>query len=148
MSLADLVVSRFTFGPRFKDPQPVTPANLDQWQSSQLAAPSTDDPTVLSRLAQVQLPITVTAPDGTSTTQMRGLTDLFKSPPELWAILAADTSANKAETRRPTDEVAAARWIRAAFSPWQIQEVTVISGTTISLSTPIRAVHPSDLAGL
>ncbi|MDR3515093.1 MAG: DUF1800 domain-containing protein [Azospirillaceae bacterium] len=123
MSLVDLITRRFTFGSRFNEPQPLTTSNLNNWLNAQLAAPTADDVSVLQRLAAVQLPITVTATDGTSTTTNRGLTDLFKPSQDLWAILAADTSANKAESQRPANEVAAARWIRAAFSPWQVQEV-------------------------
>ena len=72
MSLSDLVASRFTFGFRFNDPQPVPAGNANSWLASQLAAPAEDDPAVLTRLAQVQLPITLTAADGTSTTENPG----------------------------------------------------------------------------
>ena len=126
MSFTDLIVSRFTFGPCLNDPQPVTSSGLSSWLAAQLLAPVSDDLVrVVTRLNYVLLPISITATDGTSKTTTRGLTDLFKSSQDLWAILAADTSANRAESRRPADEVAAARWIRAAFSPWQIQEVMV-----------------------
>jgi uncharacterized protein (DUF1800 family) len=125
MSLATLVASRFTFGQRLNDPMPVTDANLNTWLTAQLSPPTTDDQSVLNRLNAVQLAMTLTAADGTSTTEMRNLTDLFLSPQALWAIQASDTTANKALTRRPADEVSAARWIRAAFSPWQIQETMV-----------------------
>ena len=115
----------FTFGRRFGDPSPPTDKTLHQWLAGQLAASSADDQTVLQRLAAVQLPITLTASDGSSTTETLPLTYLFKSPQDLWANAQADTTANKAWSRRPADEVAAARWTRAAFSPWQIQEVMV-----------------------
>lgn len=143
MSFIDLVTSRFTFGPRFTDPQqstslggsdqfsPIETITLPSindflpWLAAQLNAPTSDDLLVMSRLMQVTLPITFTKPDGTSTIEMRGLNDLYTSSEELWAIFASDTSPGLAESRRPADEVAAARWIRAAFSPWQIQEVMV-----------------------
>lgn len=125
MSITDLTISRFTFGPRFGDPDPLTAANPLDWLAAQFGAPSTDDPSVLTRLGQVKLPITITAKDGTSTTETRGLNYLFKTSAELIQIYKADTSANRAEIHRPADEVSAARWIRAAFSPWQIREVMV-----------------------
>jgi uncharacterized protein (DUF1800 family) len=125
MSFTDLITSRFTFGPRFGDPSPLTSGNMQSWLMAQLSAPATDDSTVLTRLQQVQLPITIEASNGTSVTQNRALDYLFKTADELVAIGQADTSANKAESQRPADEVSAARWIRAAFSPWQIQEVMV-----------------------
>ena len=123
MSLADLFASRFTFGTRFNDPSPVTASNLNGWFAAQLAAPSADDPAVSRRLALVQLPITTTDSTGTATTKSLPLQDLGLTPAALWAIRATDTSANHAYTRRPADEVVAASWIRATFSPWQVQEV-------------------------
>jgi len=123
MSLADLYASRFTFGTRFNDPSPVTASNLSGWFAAQLAAPSADDPAVSRRLALVQLPTTTTDSTGTATTQLLPLQDLGLAPSALWAIRASDTSANHAFTRRPADEVVAASWIRATFSPWQVQEV-------------------------
>jgi uncharacterized protein (DUF1800 family) len=125
MSLTDLITSRFTFGARFGDPNALTSSNLQSWLSAQLAAPAADDSSVLTRLQQVILPITITDSTGASVTQNRGLNYLFKTADQLVAIGQADTSSNKAETQRPADEVTAARWIRAAFSPWQIQEVMV-----------------------
>lgn len=125
MSLTDLMTSRFTFGPRFGDPSPLTSSNMQSWLLAQLTAPAADDSSVLSRLQLVQLPITIAASNGTSITQNRGLEYLFDTADELVAIGQSDTSSNKAETQRPADEVSAARWIRAAFSPWQIQEVMV-----------------------
>ena len=125
MSLTDLIASRFTFGPRFADPSPITSGNMQSWLLAQLSAPATDDSSVLIRLRQVQLPITIAAANGTSITQNRGLNYLFSTADELVAIGQSDTSSNRAETQRPADEVSAARWIRAAFSPWQIQEVMV-----------------------
>lgn len=125
MALADLITSRFTFGNRFNDPNPVPSANPTAWVASQLAAPAADDPSVLKRLSAVALPLALTDIAGNSTTQSLPLYDLFKMPQELWSILATDTSTNRGQTRRPADEVIAANWIRAAFSPWQIQEVMV-----------------------
>lgn len=125
MSLADLHASRFTFGRRFNDPSPVGASDPGAWFASQLTAPWADDPAVASRLAQVQLPITTTDGTGASTTVSLPLQDLALSPSALWAIQASDTSANRAYTRRPADEVVAASWIRATFSPWQLQEVMV-----------------------
>ena len=125
MSLADLITSRFTFGPRFGDPSPLTSSNMQSWVLAQLSAPVADDSAVLPRLQQVQLPITLANSSGASITQNRGLQYLFKTADQLVAIGQSDTTSNKAETQRPADEVSAARWIRAAFSPWQIQEVMV-----------------------
>ena len=125
MSLADLIQSRFTFGLRLNDPKPVTADNYVSWLLDQLAAPIADDPAVSTRLAQVQLPVTFVAHDGTTTTQNLGITDLFKSSAELVAIMQRDTSANQAMTGWQVQQVAAARWIRAAFSPWQTYEVMV-----------------------
>ena len=125
MNLADLVQSRFTFGARFQDPTPVTTANLAAWSKAQLAAPPTDAPAVVTRLNKVQQSVTVNAANGTSTTVTLALTDLYKTSADLVAVMQSDTSANHALTRRPPDEVAAARWIRAAFSPWQVFEVMV-----------------------
>jgi uncharacterized protein (DUF1800 family) len=122
MSFSDLVTSRFTFGMRFNDPQPV-PSAPAAWFNGQLAAPSADDASVTARLAQVMLPLTTTDATGTATTQSLPLTHLTLTPEQLWAIQAADTSANTALTRRPADEVVAAAWIRGSFSPWQLQEV-------------------------
>ncbi len=125
MSLTDLITSRFTFGPRFNDPQPLGAGNLNPWLAAQLAAPAADDPAVLQRLAAIKMPISLMASDGTTTSQTLPLTYLFKSAPDLWSNAQADTTANKAWSRRPADEVVVARWLRAAFSSWQIQEVMV-----------------------
>ena len=125
MSLADLYASRFTFGTRFNDPMPVTASNYASWFKMQLAAPAADDTTVTSRLSAVQLPITTTDSSNTATTTALPLQDLGLSPSALWAILASDTSANRAWTQRPANEVIAASWIRGTFSPWQLQEVMV-----------------------
>jgi uncharacterized protein (DUF1800 family) len=125
MSFSDLVTSRFTFGARFNDPQPVSSAAPSAWFAAQLKAPSADDPAVASRLAQVQLPLTVADSTGATTSTKQPLMDLTKTPEQLWAIKATDSSSNSAYTRRPADEVIAASWIRGAFSPWQLQEVMV-----------------------
>jgi uncharacterized protein (DUF1800 family) len=122
MSFADLVTSRLTFGARFNDPAPVPNAPV-AWFAKQLAASATDDPLVTSRLAQVMLPLTTTDSTGTATTTSLPLTNLNLTPSQLWAIQATDTTANRALTRRPADEVVAASWIRGAFSPTQLQEV-------------------------
>ena len=125
MSLTDHIISRLTFGRRFNDPSPPTAATLNEWLQSQLTAPVADDPIVLQRLAAVRLPITLAAADGTSTSQTLPLTFLFSPADKLWANGQADTTANKAWCHRPAVEVAAARWIRAVFSPSQVQEVMV-----------------------
>jgi uncharacterized protein (DUF1800 family) len=125
MNFTDLVARRFTFGPRFNDPQPVLPSTPGAWFSQQLKAPSADDPAVANRLASVLLPITTTDSAGVATTTAMPLGDLAKTPAQLWQIKSTDTSANTANTRRPADEVIAASWIRGAFSPWQLQEVMV-----------------------
>lgn len=125
MSFADLVASRFTFGPRFNDPQPVSQSATANWFAQQLKAPAADDAAVTSRLAQVILPITTTDSTGASTTTKLGLIDLNLTPEQLWQIKSTDNSANTAYSRRPADEVVAASWIRGAFSPWQVQEVMV-----------------------
>lgn len=125
MALADLITSRFTFGTRFNDPLPVPAADPARWVAAQLAAPAADDHSVVSRLSAARLPITLTDSSGKNTSQSVPLQDLFKTPQELWSILASDTSANHGWTRRPAEEVIAANWIRAAFSPWQIQELMV-----------------------
>jgi uncharacterized protein (DUF1800 family) len=125
MSFTDLAISRLTFGARFAEPSPVTATNFNQWLTAQLAAPVTDDMSVLQQLALVKIPITLTAADGTSTTTLRALNDLFLTSAQLWVIPKSDTSANTAESRRPADEVTAARWVRAQYSPWQLQEVMV-----------------------
>lgn len=122
MSFSDLVTSRFTFGARFNDPAPV-PSVPTNWFAQQLAAPATDDPSVTSRLANVILPLTTTDSTGASTTVQSPLIDLNLPSDQLWAIQAADKSANRALTRRPADEVIAANWIRGTFSPYQLQEV-------------------------
>lgn len=125
MSFADLVASRFTFGPRFNDPKPVSQSATASWFAQQLTAPAADDPAVTSRLAQVILPITTLDSTGASTTTNLGLIDLNLTPEQLWQIKSTDKSANTAYTRRPADEVVAASWIRGAFSPWQVHEVMV-----------------------
>jgi uncharacterized protein (DUF1800 family) len=125
MSFSDLVTSRFTFGARFNDPQPVPTSSPSTWFAAQLKAPAADDPAVASRLAQVQLPITTTDSTGAATTASKPLMDINLAPEQLWAIKSTDTSANGAYTRRPADEVIAASWIRGTFSPWQVQEVMV-----------------------
>lgn len=125
MSFADLVASRFTFGSRFNDPQPVPQSSTAAWFAQQLKAPAADDPAVTSRLAAVQLPITTIDTTGKATTTNLALIDLDLTPEQLWQIKSTDTSANTAYTRRPADEVVAASWIRGAFSPWQIHEVMV-----------------------
>ena len=112
MSFSDLLTSRLTFGRRFNDPQPVPSVATDPWIGRQLTAPSADDPAVTSRLAQVLLPLTTTDASNTATTQNLPLTNLSLTPEQLWAIQASDTSANRALTRRPADEVVAASWIR------------------------------------
>jgi uncharacterized protein (DUF1800 family) len=123
--LTDLITSRLTFGYRFSDPNPPSDDKLPDWISAQLAAPATDDAGVLDRLGRVILPITLTNSDGTQHVENRGLTDMFKSRPELWVLSNSTSTPDPAERRRPTDEVIAARWIRAALSPWQIFEVMV-----------------------
>ena len=125
MSFSDLVTSRFTFGARFNDPQPVPSSSTAAWFAAQLKAPATDDPAVTSRLAQVQLPITTMDSTGATTTTSLPLQDLGLTAEQLWAIRGNDKSANHAYTRRPADEVIAASWIRGGFSPWQVQEVMV-----------------------
>jgi uncharacterized protein (DUF1800 family) len=125
MSFSDLVTSRFTFGARFNDPQPVPSSSTATWFAAQLKAPASDDPAVTSRLAQVELPISIEDSSGAITTSNIPLQDLTLTPEQLWAIKTTDSSLNHAYTRRPADEVIAASWIRGAFSPWQVQEVMV-----------------------
>jgi uncharacterized protein (DUF1800 family) len=122
MSFANLVTSRLTFGYRFNDPQPV-PSDPTAWFKAQLAAPAADDPAVTSRLALVRLPMTTVDTSNTATTVSLPLTYLTVTPEQLWALPATDTSANRALSRRPADEVVAANWIRGTFSPWQLHEV-------------------------
>ena len=69
-----------------------------------------------SRLAQVLLPLTTTDASNTATTQNLPLTNLSLTPEQLWAIQASDTSANRALTRRPADEVVAASWLFTVFA--------------------------------
>src|SRR5271155_1554301 len=104
MSFSDLVTSRMTFGARFNDPQPVPSTATTAWFTKQSAAPAADDASVTSRLAQVLLPLTTTDALGNSTTQSLPLTNLSLTPEQLWAIIASDTTANRALTRRPADE--------------------------------------------
>jgi uncharacterized protein (DUF1800 family) len=115
--LTDLITSRLTFGRRFNDPWPCRDANWQDWLTAQLAAPSADDGAVLSRLAALQ----PTYWTGT-TYAPYPIDHLFKSAADLWLFTI---SGPRLDQQRAYSEVIFARWIRAAFSPWQIFEVMV-----------------------
>ncbi|HYF64153.1 MAG TPA: DUF1800 domain-containing protein [Herpetosiphonaceae bacterium] len=113
-----IALNRMAYGPRPGDLERVRSIGLAAYVDEQLNPGA--DPDCDARIAAATLRIKYQADDGSAVDELRPLGLLGKTRAELW--LVGKHPANP-ERIRGADEVRAATWLRAVYSPWQLREV-------------------------
>lgn len=125
LSLEHHVLNRIGFGPRPRDVERVKAMGFAAYVEEQLNPSDRDSRDVQQRLKTAKLPLDLWEDDESFLAAAgKRLTFLEKSISELWQSFDEKNEASD-EWLRPLFEVNVATWIRAVYSPWQLQEVLV-----------------------
>ncbi|MEO1095960.1 MAG: DUF1800 domain-containing protein [Cyanobacteria bacterium J06638_28] len=118
-------LNRMGFGPRPGDVKRIQAMGFAAYVEEQLNPSDRDSPDVQQRLQTAKLPLNLWADDEPFLAAAgKRLSLLDKSIPELWQSFDEEDE-ESGEWLRPLLEVNMATWIRAVYSPWQLQEVLV-----------------------
>ena len=122
-----IVLGRLAYGHNAADLERLGRAGLKRWLDEQLAPPVGDDPETSRRLAEAKFRIEYPEEAGKwpKVNEDRPLSTLDADLKSLWHLRDWQKPMPYQERVRPRDEVNAATWIRALYSPYQLREVMV-----------------------
>lgn len=118
-------LNRITYGATSEEINRVKSKGLKVYVEEQLN-PINDNPKVNEKISSAKLQIKYPEKDGfPAVDEVRPLNHLNEPIEELWKLTQKDQAFSNQEKVRPLEEVRVASWLRAVYSPWQLNEVMV-----------------------
>jgi uncharacterized protein (DUF1800 family) len=115
-----IALSRMGYGPRPGDIARVRGMGFSAYVEEQLNPAAIDDSACDARIAAARLKIAYG-----SVNEVRPLSSLAKTTPQLWPLADFGTAMDWSERVRPYNEVRVATWLRAVYSKRQLRELMV-----------------------